>query len=291
MDPPDDPSTTSPSVPPSVTPTEEDASILMARLIGAEGDAVEVPVSVSGMFGTAIREWRTKNWINEVTEAVAILRARGVAPEEAKQVPTGDLHRIFENGSKVDDPALRSLWSALLANSADPHKSITPRPLNRLGPLEASLLEFLWSIPAMEVETQREISNAVKEQGTQQQHPVIFQLQRELKKRVEARLERTVGAHSPSEVKIALSLLIRDDLLSPNVHTEKFHSPPRFPLTGRGEARIVDPDGLTRVLNDLVTRGDLLQGRSEAKLPQMMANGNVYYHLTPFGRELMDACH
>jgi hypothetical protein len=108
-----------------------------------------------GLLGAAVKDWRNTNLFDELVEAAEILRDRGVDIDAVRDLPVGDSYRLFENGSKVDDPKLKSMWAGLLANALDPDRAVSPRPLlvdtlNRLGALEAGMLEFIYGIKSIE---------------------------------------------------------------------------------------------------------------------------------------------
>ncbi len=96
-------------------------------------------------FGLLLRDrvsnWRSKNLAARLSEASVALTAKGVEPRE---IPMRTAIPLLEGASREDESSLAVLWSALIANAANPDGDevppIFPVILGQLSPLDARVL-------------------------------------------------------------------------------------------------------------------------------------------------------
>lgn len=242
-------------------------------------------------FSKWIRDWRTSNAFKAMAEASELLSARGLASEDTRELPQGDAFRLFESSSKVDDPRLRTLWAGLIANSLDPGKSVSPRPLlveslNRMGPREAAMLEFLWSAAVRAENITKDIRKNIAQGG--QDYRYSFIKQDEFRNVTVAEYNNIMANCGAAEARHSISHLIREDLITIGGPRPTF----------RGDSgvfsrkdMVADPNKVASAINSIGEYFNQLLGKSDVNLLDLVKDGRILYQLSSFGRELMDACH
>jgi Abortive infection alpha len=100
-----------------------------------------------GWFGEGVKQWRTRRLITALAKTKEHLEKHGIAIENAKALPMGELYSIFEGASRTDDADLTDMWAALLSNAMNPQRDtfIDPsfvRVLQNLSGLDAKILQY-----------------------------------------------------------------------------------------------------------------------------------------------------
>jgi len=112
------------------------------------GKVVEPPLEeLGGLLADKVKFWRFKNQVNIIIQAERFLEQKGIQPGK---IPLKTLAPLLEHSSWEEDPDMRTKWSSLLANAANPNYSHDidsnyVEILNQLSPLEAKLLDSLFN--------------------------------------------------------------------------------------------------------------------------------------------------
>lgn len=129
---------------------EKEAAKIAGHMLGRAADGVmDIGGNiVGGLIGDRIREWRTRNLVDQLAETARRLKEKGVDLEKARSLPLGETYAIFEEASKQDDLEVQALWSGLLANAMDPSSEVSidapfVASLCGFGRAEAMVLRFV----------------------------------------------------------------------------------------------------------------------------------------------------
>ncbi|WP_226552498.1 Abi-alpha family protein [Celeribacter naphthalenivorans] len=96
-----------------------------------------------GLVGDRVREWRQRNLVNSLEKTYEHLKQKGISPEQAQSLPTGDVYRIFEGASRAETTNLSEMWAHLIASAMDPKSN---------GKLDEALSKVLEQLTGQDAE-------------------------------------------------------------------------------------------------------------------------------------------
>ncbi|MGO4638438.1 Abi-alpha family protein [Mesorhizobium sp. 2RAF45] len=148
---------------------EKEAAKVAGAVIGRAAGGVMDMVSdlFGGLIGDAIKEWRKRNLIALLARTADMLKSKGVALDKAKALPMGEAYAMFEEGSKQDDPLLKEMWAALLANAMDEQTGVTIDPafvavLRVISGVEAHVLMLIHSFKSARARVIKQVVSSSK---------------------------------------------------------------------------------------------------------------------------------
>lgn len=124
---------------------------------------------IGGILGDQVNYWRLKHTVNLVEKTKSFLEKKKIKPT---RVPLKTLFPIVENGSLEEEEDMRSKWSAMLANAADPSSEVEVRPsypqiLKELSPLEVKILDDIYEFTKDIAKEKRKSTGIIKEKVIQ----------------------------------------------------------------------------------------------------------------------------
>ena len=280
---------------------DKEAAKLLGKLLEptAGGVGEFVATGFAGLLGDRIREWRNRKLIDLLAGTAKKIKSAGISIENAKALPMGELYSLFDSATKQDDPVISEMWSSLLAGAVTGKSGASVHPsyvevLNALSGTDARILEFIWQANLVIQREQEKFQEIVKEKGAEAARKDRDERYATLRGATEAMYQAALGQVAEQDMERALSrLLLRgciqvpirrravsDLLRQPNLSYNK----PPLPQT-------IDPRALVEVLGGIEERERLARGGG--KLPPLWERNPLAlsYSLTPFGSDLMGACH
>ena len=119
----------------------EGAGKFLAKLTG------NAFTEMSQLIGQEVAWWRFKNAVNIALKADALVRSKGLRPEQLS-VELRNIVPLIEGASYEDEPTLQDMWASLIATAALEEFNRSPQPkfseiLKQLSPLDAQVLLHL----------------------------------------------------------------------------------------------------------------------------------------------------
>jgi hypothetical protein len=261
-----------------------------------------------GLVGDRIKQWRTRNLVTALAKTKDHLEANGVAIQNAKALPMGELYLIFESASKTDDPDLTQMWAALLSNGMNPHKDTFidpsfPRLLSNLSGLDARILHYMREYERLGKSRVDQVTPLIKGLGrrwqTDDPDVVVARVKVDVINqtffdKVQAMHDEFTTQWSETNIAYSLTHLLRLGLLSSGSgigdESDLVSAEIRY------EEISVDTRGLRRELSQIWERFDLLN-ENERMLPTMHVSAEwagpsplPRYEITGYARRLLNAC-
>lgn len=275
-----------------------------------DGVSTFVGDAFGGWVGDSVKQWRTRRLVTALAKTKDHLQANGIAIENAKALPTGELLEIFEGASKTEDVDLTEMWAALLSNAMNPSKEafIDPsfvRTLQNLSGLDARILTYVKSFSALSKAHHNEIEPlygsfrpSMKPEDTE-----TIELQAKLKRLNEAykaqaaALRDEIGEqYSPQNISYSVANLLRLGLLSVRESYRGSSALVRLKGDHYREEIVVDDEPLRRELEIIRNRFDLTSG-NEQKLFALSYNERLSggtpvpsFSLSGLGERFLAAC-
>jgi hypothetical protein len=287
---------------------EKAAGRVLEKAMGGAADGVVAVAGdlFGGWVGDKIREWRTRNLINQLAKTAALLREKGVPLEKARALPMGEAYAMFEEASKQDDPDVSDMWAALLANAMDDRTGVSVdgayiATLRTISGAEAHVLKFLRERENLEAsinERRPELQSfwfAVPEKKAQLEaaRSEMERLDKEFFEKTDVLLSKFITRHPPERIDRALSVLIAQRcifVIGPSfsrrrlLQTKYHEGSPSYPIPST--------EHIADALNELSSHTD---GNSGGKVGQVSIigshkNDKCNYRLTTYGNIFISAC-
>jgi hypothetical protein len=282
------------------------AAIDLVRRVGGYLGGVFGPASheLSLLFGEQMKFWRFKNAANILEKTEAIIRERGLRPDQIKALGFGEGLLLLDAASQEEDETVQALWARLMANSIDPVAVAKP---------EKVYIDLLKSISGREA-VFLDLVDQIEQKGASfKSREAIDTFEKDMVARAESKWRKFTS----DERAISLQNLVRLRCLSVRPSPIDAHNLfARVPDTRPGSTgvmhlgsgsrwAVVDPEKFNKVLQEIVERQMIASGMADFKqhssysIP-MRATFNyasrkidlpeANFMLTPLGKGLMRAC-
>lgn len=221
-----------------------------------------------GLFGDSIKQWRTRRLVTALIKTKEHLEAAGIAIENAKALPMGEVYAIFEGASKQEDVDLTAMWAALLSNAMNPVKDtfIDPsftRILNDLSGLDARILNYTMqyrSASKQYRDSRSELSDNLKTspQSKESEQKSLRKIDDEFRCKLSSMYDEIYNSYAEHNISYSISNLLRLGLIYE-----------REPAEYRSELleMSVDQRRGRIVLNDAKLKGELRKIKEKLDIP------------------------